>query len=301
MLLENKYGKWYDELINKGKERIYISKGENHHIYPISIYGHNNETVMLTYREHYVAHLLLYKMFKSEFGEDDKRSRYMIRAITSFSTIKNRYNDDKIICIKNSRLFEHYREKSKIAIGKHIKHLWDNDQEFRDNLTKSNQEYWGDDDNRKEQSKKRKQYFKENPDKAKEVGEFFKEYYSDPDKKKICSDNMKENRLNPVFESNRLASLRTPEARIKNSERVKAFQNKPENRKKNSERVQAYYKSKEGIKAREKHSENIKGRKKVVNKITKEKKVVINYDKYISKGWILWTDIPKIERSKYKG
>ena len=66
MYLENKYTKWYFNIINNAKSRIsndavYVEK---HHILPKSIGGSNSKDniVSLLPKEHFVCHLLLTKM-----------------------------------------------------------------------------------------------------------------------------------------------------------------------------------------------------------------------------------------------
>lgn len=62
MIYTNKYERWYWTLMNKALIREEKpSLGEKHHIFPLCIYGKNNFIVKLTYREHYIAHLLLAK------------------------------------------------------------------------------------------------------------------------------------------------------------------------------------------------------------------------------------------------
>lgn len=62
-MIENKYKKWYDKLVNFRKTNILESNYEIHHILPKSLGGINeaDNLVRLTYREHYIAHLLLTK------------------------------------------------------------------------------------------------------------------------------------------------------------------------------------------------------------------------------------------------
>ena len=57
------YFRAYQRLIRRAKTRAMegIEYTEKHHIFPISIFGKNNKTVKLTFREHYIAHLLLMK------------------------------------------------------------------------------------------------------------------------------------------------------------------------------------------------------------------------------------------------
>lgn len=62
---ENKYTKWYSELIQKAKDREYLDGyKERHHIVPNCFVRNNKKEnlVYLTAREHYIAHLLLWKM-----------------------------------------------------------------------------------------------------------------------------------------------------------------------------------------------------------------------------------------------
>lgn len=85
-----KYEKWYNDLILKSKNRTLIGYTEKHHIIPRSFGGSNNKdnVAILTAREHYIAHLILWKMkfpdpyngkmamaFKTFFGRTFTSSR----------------------------------------------------------------------------------------------------------------------------------------------------------------------------------------------------------------------------------
>lgn len=69
MFIENKYKKWYDDLVEKRTEtpssESYVEK---HHIVPKGMGGGNEKEnlVIFSAREHYVAHLLLTKMCVSK-------------------------------------------------------------------------------------------------------------------------------------------------------------------------------------------------------------------------------------------
>lgn len=98
--LPNKYSQWYSNLIHKAKSRklentIYK---ESHHIIPKSLGGDDspNNLVELTLREHYVAHLLLSKMYEGE------AARKMYCALWLMLLQEKR---------KGSRIFEMYRQK----------------------------------------------------------------------------------------------------------------------------------------------------------------------------------------------
>ena len=101
------YLRVYCNLIRKAENRT-PPEGytEKHHTFPKSIYGKNNRLVVLTAREHYIAHALLEKAFIKRYGLSDKRTFKMQYAFCSMNhqkrNIKNLY--------KNSILYE----KSKI-------------------------------------------------------------------------------------------------------------------------------------------------------------------------------------------
>ena len=61
--LENKYKKWYENIVNSAKIRNTIGYAEIHHIIPKSLGGSNSidNLVTLTAREHFICHLLLTK------------------------------------------------------------------------------------------------------------------------------------------------------------------------------------------------------------------------------------------------
>jgi hypothetical protein len=63
------YLKVYCNLIRKAEKRT-APEGytEKHHTFPVSIFGKNNRVVVLTAREHYIAHALLEKAFIKRYG-----------------------------------------------------------------------------------------------------------------------------------------------------------------------------------------------------------------------------------------
>jgi len=75
------YLKVYCNLIRKAERRT-PPEGytEKHHTFPKSIFGKNNRIVLLTGREHYIAHALLEKAFIKRYGLKDKRTIKMTYA-----------------------------------------------------------------------------------------------------------------------------------------------------------------------------------------------------------------------------
>jgi len=95
------YLKAYCNLIRKAEHRV-LPEGytEKHHIFPKSIYGNNNKIVVLTAREHYIAHKLLtyiypnnrkiatafhYMTFGKTYYNQSSRDYEYARKLASFS------------------------------------------------------------------------------------------------------------------------------------------------------------------------------------------------------------------------
>ena len=99
------YLKVYCNLIRKAENRT-PPEGytEKHHTFPVSIYGKNNRIVILTSKEHYIAHILLEKIFIKRNGLNHRKSKKMISAHINMKG-KNRYF--------NSRLYDCSRKKKK--------------------------------------------------------------------------------------------------------------------------------------------------------------------------------------------
>lgn len=92
------YLKIYIKLIRKAQNRQLPDETytELHHIFPKSIYGNNNLLVKLTFKEHVVAHHLLYLICKKRYGEGHFKTIKMAYAIKSFfASIKRESISDK--------------------------------------------------------------------------------------------------------------------------------------------------------------------------------------------------------------
>jgi len=97
------YLKVYCNLIRKAENRTPPDGyTEKHHIFPKSIFGRNNRIVILTLREHYIAHCLLVKAFVKRYGVDNTNTKKMINALWCMSN-KNKYS--------NSHIYESLRKQ----------------------------------------------------------------------------------------------------------------------------------------------------------------------------------------------
>lgn len=68
IFIDNKYARWYYNIVNTAKSRTIAGYTEKHHIIPKSCGGNNCKTnlVKLTAKEHFICHLLLTKAVSVE-------------------------------------------------------------------------------------------------------------------------------------------------------------------------------------------------------------------------------------------
>jgi hypothetical protein len=122
------YLKVYCNLIRKAENRT-SPEGytEKHHTFPKSIFGNNNRIVVLSGREHYIAHALLEKIYIKRYGLKHWKTEKM-----NFSLISMRGNNREY---NNSYLYENARlRRSQIMKGKLPYEMTD---EIRKNMSNS--------------------------------------------------------------------------------------------------------------------------------------------------------------------
>jgi hypothetical protein len=66
--MNSKYQRWYNDIVLRGKTRVLDCYRERHHILPRSLGGDDYEEniVDLTYREHFLVHWLLTKIYEGQ-------------------------------------------------------------------------------------------------------------------------------------------------------------------------------------------------------------------------------------------
>lgn len=249
----NKYQKIYNDLIDKAKTRNYSSNRykigeviadcivEVHHIIPRCMGGTDDETnlVALTLREHFIAHLLLTKIYPN----NDK-------IITAFQIMSSR-------CGKNSKSYKIVREN------------------WHRICSETTKKYYENPENRKAMSNLMKEKVKD-PQYIKKVSDGVRKAYSEThlrDKISACSKRMwsnkdyikkfeqnkwiyktkefrektsirikKENELNPELKQKRLNGIKkhmhnkSPEWKELMSKKMKEYSNSPLAKKRMSER-----------------------------------------------------------------
>ena len=112
--IEMNYLKAYCNLIRKAENRT-PPEGytEKHHTFPKSIFGKNKNKriVVLTAREHYIAHALLEKIYIKRYGIENWKTKKMINAFWCMNSQKCRNNHT------NSYLYEKSRERHSKVIS----------------------------------------------------------------------------------------------------------------------------------------------------------------------------------------
>lgn len=105
------YKKIYENLIKYRKTNIPTGYTENHHILPRSMGGSNeaDNLVKLTGREHWIAHLLLYKIHKNS------------QTAHACHMMAMKCEERGIPQVRNSRMYEAIRIKCIELIGNHSK------------------------------------------------------------------------------------------------------------------------------------------------------------------------------------
>lgn len=106
MFIENKYYRWYYNIIHRAKSRKETNGYfEKHHILPKSLGGDNSKDnlILLTAREHFICHILLIKI---THGENKKKMTF---ASNRMLYGKNRY-------VPNSRIYEIIRKESSMLL-----------------------------------------------------------------------------------------------------------------------------------------------------------------------------------------
>lgn len=111
IFINNKYTKWYNNIISAAKSRTLIETYyEVHHIIPKSVGGDNSpyNLVKLTAREHFICHLLLPKMLNNPYKSKMRFALWMLS--NGRNSFQQRYK-----C--NSRIYEIVKKEYSVAMS----------------------------------------------------------------------------------------------------------------------------------------------------------------------------------------
>ncbi|AEN93825.1 homing endonuclease [Escherichia phage Bp7] len=151
------YNKIYDDLVNRALERGLIKENlkyytESHHIIPECIGGPDIDSnkVLFTAREHFIAHILLYKIYKLP---------KLIYAVHMMCNSSEKHQ-------RNSKMYDWLRKDHKAALSKKMTDAW-KAPEFRTKMVAALYQRHKDkpvtEETREKQSNSLKRYYKENP------------------------------------------------------------------------------------------------------------------------------------------
>lgn len=103
------YIKHYIKLMKRARSRKSVNGyTEKHHIFPVSIFGANQIIVILTAKEHFIAHFLLWKACKRRYGIDHYRTKKMHFAFNQMTW--NAVNHERYV----SNSFQYARKCSSV-------------------------------------------------------------------------------------------------------------------------------------------------------------------------------------------
>lgn len=204
-LYTNRYLKFIDWCLKKESP---VDDYEHHHIFPISVFGDNDITVKLTYREHFIAHLMLRRISKSctLFDPNGK----LIACVYFMSNYTNRYDGRRV----SSRVFENMKREHREINTRRTQWLWDNNQEYREKITKANKERWSKQEEREKQSERRKEYFSSEENRTKQA-EINREISSRELWRQKRSQKQRDLSSDPEYTKKRIDAMNTPESRKK--------------------------------------------------------------------------------------
>lgn len=129
-----KYLRHYIKLIKRAEARQKPSGyTEGHHIFPVSVFGKNKRIVHLTYKEHLVAHHLLYKASLERYGEAHNRTiklRFALDCMLGFSprgrcpsslriakAIRKAYRSNRAMTVAHKKSLSLYMLKAQPFLG----------------------------------------------------------------------------------------------------------------------------------------------------------------------------------------
>lgn len=140
----SKYQRWYDNLVERAKQRNLTVYTEQHHIIPKCMGGSNNKSnlVHLTFREHFLAHSLLCKIYKNtQYSRQlnyafmcmhKQQNKFQQRVASSrqynklkeefYSSLRGVKRTQAVIDkIRNSRVYRPHTEETKKRISEALK------------------------------------------------------------------------------------------------------------------------------------------------------------------------------------
>lgn len=147
MFLENKYTRWYYQIVENAKNRELDGYGEKHHIIPKSLGGCNEKEnlVKLTAREHLIVHMFLTKMVKGESRYKMLWALHRMVFTHSYPLTSRQYEMFRRIhaefISECHRLGISYDESWRLEMSNRVQDDWDNNPERKKKMSEWAKEY----------------------------------------------------------------------------------------------------------------------------------------------------------------
>ena len=177
---QNKYTKWYKELIVNATNRT-LPEGiytENHHIIPYCMTRNNKKSniVSLTAREHFIAHLLLWKITMPKKWHNKMMMALYVMSNGSGNDFKKQKQNRQPLKLKNSKLYEKFIAERRKYLGELSSERW-KDPAYKKNFSDKIKERWKDPEYKKQMAQKRKNYILNNPGVKQRLSSWSKELW----------------------------------------------------------------------------------------------------------------------------
>lgn len=129
LFINNKYTKWYYQIINSAKQNPHCGYTEKHHIIPKSLGGDNSKEnlVRLSARQHYICHVLLVKMTEARYKSKMGYALLWFRSKGNSSSRDHIFNSWTYVLLKgNLRTSEDFTDEWRKKISMRAKERFSN-------------------------------------------------------------------------------------------------------------------------------------------------------------------------------
>ena len=237
IFLDNKYTRWYYNIIDHRKKNIFEGYTENHHIIPSCMGGSNKKDnlIRLTAREHFICHLLLVKMTT---GREKNKLWYALNHMLISSDNQQRY-------MPSSRTYSYIKEELSKVMSENNRERWKTT-DIRDRMKLGQEIYWQDPKNRDRVSKQftsMNEKFWNDPEYRATKTQIAKkwndtQWWTKPEYKELLSETTKKQWQDPEFRRMKIEKCReysnTEANKKKFVESMQNFWKNPENKKRMS-------------------------------------------------------------------
>lgn len=149
MFNKTKYTKWYFSLIENARKRKILQDYETHHIIPRSMGGSNeiDNLVKLSYREHFISHLLLTKMCIEK--QDEIKMLWALHRLTFSRDYYSSYQYELTRKKHIKNMLQNHPSKKQTwrdSVSEAVFKTWENNEKRKSETSRKLKERWETDD-----------------------------------------------------------------------------------------------------------------------------------------------------------